>query len=197
MRKDLEQDRESALYNLAWLPYALLIFHYYVISHRILQTMNLPHQLMDRIVVRLDETPETGSIFTVTWRIKLLILFLILIKDFVYLKYSNKPVAKTKFRKGITLSILGLMLFWGSGWILTFSNFNEIYSTLLYISLTTYGLNMAKRSLTILVPMLGNNGDSNHDDSSDWNKEPGGSPDPVQPRVRMERVHQQFAVTHQ
>lgn len=73
MRRDFEQDKERAYCDYKWLPYALLIFHYYVIGNRILQTLNLPHQFMDRIVVRLEETEEAGSLFIVTWRIKLLI----------------------------------------------------------------------------------------------------------------------------
>ncbi|AUD06435.1 YWFCY domain-containing protein [Spirosoma pollinicola] len=194
MRKDIEQDKESAFCDYEWLPYALLIFHYYVIGNRILQTMNLPHQFMDRIVVRLEETEEASSLFIVTWRIKLLILFLILLQDFVYLKYSSKPVAKTKLRKGITLSLIGLMLFWGSGWMLKPSNLNEIYSTMFYISLTVVGLFLIKRSLTILVPILGNNGYSDPNDSSDWRGGPDDSPAAILPR--MGRIRQQSAASH-
>ncbi|SFE54698.1 YWFCY domain-containing protein [Spirosoma endophyticum] len=181
MRKDLDQEYRSCLTSLLGIAYFLLILHFYKVGHPLFQSMAHQLSFVDGFMVSID---KTYYIFTHNWSIKLFILFLVLIRDFAYLRISNGPVTKNKVRKGLALCLLGHTIFFGSSWFLSFLPLVEACSFMLYVSLTTMGLVLIKRSMTILLPMLGNEDDRDSNDSSDWDGNPGGSTDPIKPRVR-------------
>lgn len=183
--KESDQEHRRVLRMTKYTIYSILFIHFFYFCCSSLQPLGLSMSLIDRILLTLQ---QKFTYFDQIWTSKLLVLFLLMATTMLG---QGTRLSRRMEVLAFGYALSGLVLYFGSSFLLTKQASPNTLSCLLYIGLTLLGYRLLREAALIARAfMLLERGDDPPNDemdsgpAPDWPTPPMGPPDPLLKQIR-------------
>lgn len=183
--KERDQEVRFVLRMNRYLIYNILFIHFYYFCHSSLQSLGLSMSFIDRFLLSLG---QKTTCFDQTWTSKIMVLFLLVA---TLMLGQGTRLSRLRGLLAFGYALSGLVLYFGSSFLLTKHASPNTLSCLLYIGLTLLGYRLLREAALIahaFVLLKGGDDHTNDEMDSgpppDWPTPPMGPPDPLLKQTR-------------
>lgn len=139
-QSEQDNDQKGIISTIAYIGWAVLIFHLYIVCNGSVRQLGIPLGLLDRFIISLNKSTH---LFDNTWASKLAALFMLLLYTFVN---KGKKDITASWGQVYSNGVIGLLLLFGNVIMLTKQGLALDISNMIYTLTTFAGFMLVQRA---------------------------------------------------